>query len=192
MTERNASPGILPHIVDRWSPRSFDETAVPQTDLDLMFEAAGWAPSAYNYQPWKFLYAVRDDANWDRFMEPLIPFNQSWVKSAGALLYVVSDENMRQGEKSDPNHTHSFDAGAAWAMLALQATHMGYHTHGMSGVDFDKAREVLGVPVGYHINAAIAIGRKDSPEKLPEGLREGEVPSERKPVSEIAIAGNFR
>lgn len=191
MTERKASPGVVPLFLERWSPRSFDGSAMPQADLDLIFEAAGWAPSSFNYQPWRFLYAHNGDASWDSFLSLLIPFNASWAKNASVLIFVVSDRNMIAYGEEKPSHSHSFDAGAAWATMALQATAMGYHAHGMTGVDFDKAREVLGVPDNFRIEAAIAIGRKDAPEKLPEGLREREVQSDRKPLSEIAFAGNF-
>lgn len=192
MTERTTDPRILPLITERWSPRSFDGSAMPQADFDTILEAATQAPSAYNYQPWRFLYAHHDDANFASFLSALVPFNQSWAKDASVMLYIVTDELMRSDKGDNPNHSHSFDAGTAWAHLALQAHAMGYHTHGMTGVDFDKAREVLGVPEGYRIEAAIAIGTKDSADKLPDGLREREQPgSPRKPVSEVAAAGKF-
>jgi nitroreductase len=192
MTERSANPRVLPQIVKRWSPRAFDGNAIPQADLDVIFEAAGWAPSAYNYQPWRFLYASRtDEARFAAFLSALVPFNQSWADDAGALVYVVSDEYMRSSKGDNPNHSHSFDAGAAWAMLALQAQALGYITHGMSGVDFDKARQVLELPEGFRIEAAIAIGKHGDPASLPEALREREEPSPRKPVSEIAFGGPF-
>jgi len=190
MTTRTADPRVLPLIVDRWSPRAFDGTALPAQDLAVIFEAAGLAPSAFNYQPWRFLYAVPGDDNWAAFLDILVPFNQSWAKDAGALVFIVSDEAMRKDDGT-ANHSHSFDAGAAWATLALQATSMGYHTHGMTGIDFAKARDVLGVPEGWRVEAAVAIGRQDSPEKLPDSLREREVPSTRKPVGEVAVAGRF-
>ncbi len=193
MTNReNPHPKVHQLFVDRWSPRSFDESAIPEDDLQAIFAAAGLAPSAFNSQPWKFLYARRGDANWDRFLALLIPFNQSWAKDAGVLVFIVSDTKMRQGEKESDHYSHSFDAGAAWAQMALQATLLGYHAHGMTGVDFPRATEELGVPPGYRIEAAVAIGRRDHPDRLPEGLREREAPSGRKPIEEIAIAGNFR
>lgn len=183
---------VLPIIKERWSPRSFDATAIPQADLDTILSAAVRAPSAYNYQPWRFLYAHREDAaDFARFLEPLVPFNQSWAKEAAVLLYILSDETMVMGDQSNPNHSHSFDAGAAWAHLALQATALGYHAHGMTGVDFAKAREVLGVPEGFRIEAAVALGRRAPAERLPEGLREREVRSDRKPLAEVAFAGRF-
>jgi nitroreductase len=189
---RHAHPRIERLLVDRWSPRAFDESDIPDEDLAVIFEAAGWAPSSYNYQPWKFLYAKRGDANWERFLSILIPFNASWTKDASALVYIVSDTQMGEGADAKPSHTHSFDAGAAWANMALQATAMGYHTHGMIGLDLDAARRELKVPDRYRIEAAIAIGTQAPAEKLPEMLRQREVPSTRKPVSEIAFAGDFR
>ena len=108
MTERSeASPRVLEAIVDRWSPRSFDEGAVPQEDLDVIFEAAGWAPSAFNLQPWRFLYAHRGDANWERFLSLLIDFNQSWAKDASVLVFVVSDTLQRKDDgRTSANHSH--------------------------------------------------------------------------------------
>ena len=190
---RTASPRVLPIIVDRWSPRSFDAGALPQEDLDVIFEAAGLAASAYNYQPWRFLYAHHaDTALFAQFLEPLIEFNQGWAKDASVLLYVISDEVMVTEQGSNPNHSHSFDAGAAWANLALQAIALGYHTHGMTGVDYAKARQVLQVPDGFRVEAAIAIGTQAPADRLPEFLREREVPSERKPVADVAWSGTFR
>lgn len=191
MDTRNANPRVLPLMVDRWSPRAFDGSAIPQDDLDVILDAAGLAPSAFNYQPWRFLYSHRDDANWDLFLSLLVPFNASWAKEAGVLVFVVSDTLMRKGEDGNPNHSHSFDAGAAWALLALQATALGYHTHGMTGIDLASIPEALGIPVDFRVEAAIAIGTKGPADLLPEGLREREVPSGRKPVSAIAAAGGF-
>jgi len=193
MPERNeASARVENLIVQRWSPRSFDASDIPQEDLDVIFEAAGWAPSAFNIQPWTFLYAKRGDANWDRFLSLLVDFNQSWAKDASVLVFVVSSRMQGRGDKKSENHSHSFDAGSAWAMMALQATAMGYHAHGMTGVHFDKAGAELGIPEDHRLEAAVAIGRKGPVENLPEGLQEREAPSGRKALSEVAIAGNFR
>jgi nitroreductase len=189
---RQTHPKVHQVFVDRWSPRAFDESEIPEDDLEAIFAAAALAPSAFNYQPWTFLYARRGDENWDRFLSLLIPFNQSWAKDASVLVFIVSDTKMRKGEDANDNHSHSFDAGAAWAHMALQATLLGYHAHGMTGVDFDKARAELGVPADHRIEAAIAIGRRAAPERLPEPLREREVPSGRKPLQDVTIRGNFR
>lgn len=192
MTSRTAPPKVHPLFVERWSPRAFDESAIPEEDLEAILAAAGLAPSAFNYQPWKFLYARRGDANWERFLSLLVPFNASWAKDAGVLVFIVSDTKMHQGEEAQDFYSHSFDAGAAWAQMALQATLLGYHAHGMTGLEFDKARAELRLPDDIRLEAAVAIGRRDAPERLPEALREREVPSTRKALDEIAFAGNFR
>lgn len=190
-TGRAASPRIETLIVDRWSPRAFDGSEIPQEDLDVIFEAAGWAPSAYNAQPWTFLYARRGDANWDLFLAQLIDFNQSWAKDASALVFAVSDRLMRSDQGTSENHSHSFDVGAAWATAALQALAMGYHTHGMTGIRFGEAEQALGIPDDHRLEAAFVIGRQAPRDVLPDYLQEREVPSTRKPVGEIARAGRF-
>lgn len=191
MTGRIAHPRVEKLFVDRWSPRAFDGSEMPQEDIDVIFEAAGWAPSAYNVQPWTFLYARRGDANWDLLLSQLIDFNQSWAKDASALVYIVSDTLMRSEKGNSENHSHSFDAGAAWALAALQAQAMGYHTHGMTGLKFGEAEAALGIPADHRLEAAFVIGKAAGKEILPDFLQEREVPSNRKPVSEIAKPGKF-
>lgn len=191
MTGRIAHPKVEKLIVDRWSPRAFDESEIRQEDLDVIFEAAGWAPSAYNVQPWTFLYARRGDANWDLLLSQLIDFNQGWAKDASALVFVVSDRYMRSDKGNTENHSHSFDAGAAWALAALQAQALGYHTHGMTGLKFGEAEAALGIPEDHRLEAAFVIGKMAGKEKLQDFLQEREAPSNRKSVSEIARAGKF-
>lgn len=190
---RAVTRAVDPLFLERWSPRAFDSSPVPQADLDTIFDAARWAPSAFNYQPWRFLYAHRDSADWQRFLGVLLPFNQAWVQHAGALVFILSDTLMAAPGSTDfkPSHSHSFDAGAAWALLALQATRLGYHTHGMTGLDFDKARAELAVPERYRIEAAVAIGKQGDKSVLPEALQAREEPSDRKPIETFAQAGNF-
>lgn len=190
---RAVTRAVDPLFLERWSPRAFDGSAIPQADLDTLFDAARWAPSAFNYQPWRFLYAHRDSADWQRFLDVLFPFNQSWVQNAGAIVFILSDTLMAAPGSDDfkPSHSHSFDAGAAWALLALQATRLGYHTHGMTGVDFDKARAELAVPDRFRLEAAVAIGRQGDKSVLPEALQAREAPSDRKPIEDVAFAGNF-
>jgi nitroreductase len=177
----------------RWSPRAFDGATLDESEVLRLIEAARWAPSAFNAQPWRFLYALRGGPDWDRFLDLLIPFNRSWAESASALIFVLSDRQMlnEEGTPKSQSHSHSFDAGAAWGMLALQATLDGLHTHGMTGIDFDKAVVELGVPEGFRIEAAIAVGRIGNPGILPEGLRQREIPSGRLALSEVAFAGSF-
>jgi len=191
-TGRDAHPRIEKLIVERWSPRAFDGSAIPQEDLDVILEAAGWAPSAYNVQPWTFLYARNGDANWDLLLSQLIDFNKGWAKDASAIVYVVSARTSTGPDgKTSPNHSHSFDAGSAWAMATIQALAMGYHTHAMTGIKFGEAEAALGIPDDHRLEAAFVIGRQAAKETLPEFLQEKEAPSGRKPLSEIAKAGKF-
>ena len=192
MTGRTAHPKIEKLIVERWSPRAFEAAEIPQEDLDVIFEAAGWAPSAYNVQPWTFLYAKKGDANWDLLLSQLIDFNQGWAQAASALVYVVSAKNsVGPDGNAAPNHSHSFDAGAAWMLAAIQAQALGYHTHGMTGIKFGEAEKALGIPDDHRLEAAFVIGKIGAKESLPEFLQEREVVTARKPVSEIAKAGKF-
>jgi nitroreductase len=185
---------VDPLLLERWSPRAFDGSAMPQADLDTLFDAARWAPSASNYQPWRFLYAHRDSADWERFLGLLVPGNSVWAQHASVLMLILSDTLTAGPGSTDykPLHSHSFDAGAAWMALALQATRMGYRTHAMAGVDFDRARIELAVPDRFRLEAAVAIGRQADKAILPEALQAREMPSGRKPIEDFAFAGNFR
>ncbi len=190
---RQADHPVDPLFLERWSPRAFDASEMPEEDLLTLFEAARWAPSAFNSQPWRFLYARRGEAEWERFLALLIPWNQSWAQSASVLVYILSDILPFTDKAGEPatSHTHSYDSGAAWACFALQATRLGYQAHGMSGVDFERAREELGVPERYRIEAAAVVGRMGDPGTLPEKLRGRETPSGRKKVGEFAFRGSF-
>jgi nitroreductase len=194
MSPRQADHPIDSLFLERWSPRAFDGSDVPDDDLLAIFEAARWAPSAFNSQPWRFLYAKRGGADWARFLSLLIPWNQGWAQSASLLVYILSDSlPFTDKETGAPasSHTHSFDTGAAWASLALQATRMGYHAHGMSGIQHERARAELAIPDRYRLEAACAIGRIGDPALLDEKLRAREHPSGRKPQAEFVHAGNF-
>lgn len=180
-------------FVKRWSPRAFEPQSMPPDVLFSILEAARWAPSAYNIQPWRFIYALRDDARWEDFLALLDPFNARWARNASALLFLVSDTLLPTDEAGSvrPSQTHSFDAGAAWAHLALQATAMGYQAHAMAGIRFDEVRQRLSVPDKYQVEIAIAIGRQADPSDLPFELRKREKPSSRRPLQEIAFPERF-
>ena len=192
-TERTPDHPIEPIFTDRWSPRAFEQTSMPESDLLTILEAARWAPSAFNVQPWRFLYSRRDDVHWHTYLSLLDPFNASWAQNASALVFVLSD-TLVSGDGSRPDklsRTHSFDAGAAWAQLALQATSMGYQAHAMAGIRFDLTQKNLVVPERYQIEIAVAIGQRADPTVLPEDLQDREQPSQRLSVHEIAFAGVF-
>lgn len=191
---RTADHPINPLFLDRWSPRAYDGEPVPAADLMTMLEAARWAPSSYNSQPWRFLYAIKDGPHWQQFLGLLNEGNRAWCKDAGALLVLVSKSTMqvpgREGEV--PSHSHSHDAGCAWGCFALQAAMMGYHAHGMVGFDRERAFRDLGVPIGYRVEQMIAVGRRGDPAALPEALRAREQPNARRPLAETAMEGGFR
>jgi nitroreductase len=180
-------------FLERWSPRAYTEEEIPEADLFSMFEAARWAPSSYNSQPWVFLYALRSSPNWDKFLGLLVEFNQGWAKRAGALIIIASNLLMLPpgAEKPVPSHSHSFDTGAAWSAFALQGMKLGWHAHGMAGFDVPRAFTEMNLPAGYRVEAAAAVGRLADKSILPEFLRAREVPSQRKPIAEFAFEGSF-
>ena len=173
----------------RWSPRAMSGEAVSPEELMTLFEAARWAPSSYNSQPWRFLYARQGTPHWAPFFSLLIEFNQSWTKDAGALVLMISRTHF--AHNNQPSPTHGFDAGAAWGNLALQGSLMGLVVHGMAGFDAARARTLLNIPEEYAVQAMAAIGRPGPVERLPEALRAREVPSGRSPLAEIVREGGF-
>jgi nitroreductase len=190
---RTADHEIEPLFLQRWSPRAFTGEAMPQAELMRIFEAARWAPSSYNSQPWRYLYAHRDTPHWETFLGFLNEFNRSWASRAAVMIVAVSKSTMRPpgAEHDIPSHSHSFDAGAAWAQLALQATAIGWHAHAMVGFDIPKAFAELNVPDGYRVEAAIVLGRQGDKAILPEMLQQREAPSGRDPVPSFALEGGF-
>ncbi len=193
MNQRVADYPIDQLFLDRWSPRAFTGESIPEAELFSLLEAARWAPSSYNSQPWRFLYARRDTPHWERFLKLLIEFNRSWAQHAAALLFVVSKSTLLPPGKDTeiPSHSHSFDAGSAFACLSLQAARSGWAAHGMVGADFDQAFADLRVPQGYRVEAAVAIGRRGDPSILPEPMRAREQPNGRMKLAEIAFEGGF-
>lgn len=190
---RAPAHAIDPLFTERWSPRSFTGEELPVETLMTMLEAARWSPSSYNSQPWRFLWARRGTPHFDSFLSLLVPGNQAWCKDASALVFIASSKTMSVPGKDEPqpSRTHSFDAGAAWMALSLQALKMGWHTHGMIGLDYDAAEKTLRVPGGFHLDMGLAIGRRDEPAKLSESLQKREAPSDRKPLAETAFEGGF-
>ena len=193
-TPRMADHEIAPVFLERWSPRAFSGEAIPAPVLMQMFEAVRWAPSSYNSQPWRLVYALRDTPNWARFLDLLIPFNRSWAENAGALVLFVSKSTLLPPGKTEeiPSVSHSFDCGAGWASFALQAQMLGYHAHGMVGFDMDTAFAELHVPVGHRVEMMAAVGRRADPSTLSEQARARELPNGREKVEAFAFEGGFR
>ncbi|WP_395666635.1 nitroreductase family protein [Methylocella sp.] len=199
MTASNEFPRDAHHPVDRlfverWSPRAFSDAEIPQQDLDVMFEAARWAPSSYNSQPWRFFYARRGTEGFARLLGLLSPNNQQWAQRAGALLVLASQKSFTPPDKPGrtESRSHSFDAGAAWAQFALQAHLLGYATHAMGGFDVERARVDLAMPEDFRPEIAIAVGRRGDPATLPDALRAREAPNARKPQAAFVFEGSYK
>lgn len=190
---RTAEHKIETIFLDRWSPRGYDSSVMPDNDLDALFEAARWAPSGSNQQPWNFVYAKRESGDWASFQDCLMDGNKRWAQNASVLMFVISRKfGLSSSGERRAHGSHSFDTGAAWMALALQAREMGYYAHGMGGIHKDKITELLGLNTDdYAIEAAVAVGKLAPVETLPEDLAAREVPSQRKPISEFVFAGKF-
>jgi len=175
-------------FLKRYSPRAMSGEKVSEKELMTLFEAARWAPSSSNIQPWRFIYAMRDTQEFENLFSLLIQFNKDWCVRASVLVVTISKKTTDSGRE---NATHSFSAGSAWQNLALQASEMNLIAHGMSGFDYEMARKKLGVPDDYTVEMMIAIGKHGKIEDLPESLRPRETPSDRKPLKEIVFKGKF-
>ena len=172
-------------FINRWSPRAMSGDPVSKDELMSLFEAARWAPSSFNNQSWRFLYSLKDSESWDTYFNLLLEGNKTWVKNAGALVVILSKTTFDYNGK--PAKTHAFDSGAAWQNFALQGSINGLVNHGMQGFDYERAKSELQIPGEYEIQAMAAIGKPGDPDDLPEALREKDIPSGRKNVSEIAL-----
>ena len=188
-----ASTDVVLHelIRNRWSPRAFAEKGVPPEVLRSLFEAARWAPSSNNEQPWAYLVATKDDAEeFAKMLDVLVEFNSNWAKHAPVLaLSIVHLKTQREGK---PNRVALHDVGSASAQLTFEANARGLQVHQMAGFDAAKARQVFAIPADWEPVAAIAIGYPGNPESLPDKLRERELaPRTRKPLSEFVMTGSW-
>lgn len=189
--ERRADHDIDPALTARWSRRAFGEATISPRELSRLFEAARWAPSARNLQPWRFLYALRDDEAWPLFLDLIYERNRIWAQHSAAVVAIVSKRTVDEEVGPRPNPTHAFDVGAAWAHLALQAHRDGWNTRAMGGFDRERAPGVLHVPNDHEIHALIAVGAPGDDGLLPDHLRALERPTPRRPVATFAHHGLF-
>ncbi len=175
----------------RWSPRAFSSRAVSNEDLKIILEAARWAASSYNEQPWRFFVATKSDVEaYEKLLQLLLPANQSWAKTAPVLIVMAAKRTF--SHNGSPNYYALHDAGQALAHLFLQATALGLHAHGMAGFDRERARQDLRLPDDYDLAAAVALGYLGSPDELNEQQRQMETaPRHRKPLKEIVFGANW-
>jgi nitroreductase len=176
-------------FISRWSPRAMSGEEIDEATLKTLFEAARWAPSSNNNQPWRFIYACRNTPYWNTLFGLMNEGNQIWAKNAAVLIVVISKTTFDSGK---PARTHSYDTGAAWVSLALQGSLKNLVIHGMQGFDYDRAKKELQVPDDYSVEAMIAVGRHGKKEDLPDYQQEREFPSSRKSIAEIAMEGIFK
>lgn len=172
----------------RWSPRAMSGESLTYNELFTLFEAARWAPSSFNNQPWRFIFAKKGTPHWKRFLDLLTENNRKWACNAGALAIIASKTTFDATGKL--SRTHSFDTGSAWENLALQATAMqNIVVHPIEGFDYEQAAKVTNIPPELHIEAMIVIGRPGDSSKLPEDLQQSEQPNERKMLQQIVFEG---
>ncbi|MEI6315428.1 MAG: nitroreductase family protein [Syntrophus sp. (in: bacteria)] len=185
---RKADHPIDNIFLDRWSPRAMSGEEIPEAELMSLFEAARWAPSANNNQPWRILYSRRNTEHWPLFFNLLTDSNKIWAGNSSVLLVIVSKNTFNNGK---PSQTHSYDAGAAWENLALQGSFSGYVVHGMQGFDYELARSSLNIPDGFTIEAMAAIGIPGNKDDLPDYLKERESPNDRRKLTDTVCEGSW-
>jgi len=180
--------GVLPVILHRWSARAFSAREVSSEDLRRVFEAARWAASSSNEQPWRYLVGLRGTPTHEKIYESLAGFNRDWAGKAPVLILGLAASHFSRN--GSPNHYAVYDLGAASSYLTLQAAALGLTTHQMAGFDRDKARQLFEIPEGYNFGTVIALGYQDEPEALghEELIKREITPRERKPLSEIVFS----
>jgi nitroreductase len=173
----------------RFSPRALSGEVLKEETILTVLEAARFAPSAFNEQPWRFIYSLQNDKAWQDIFNCLVDFNKSWAMKSAALIIILAKNNFSHNNKN--NQTAQFDTGAAWQNLALQARALGLVAHGMSGFDYDKIKESFKISDDYTVIAIVALGLPGDINDLSEELREKEKPSNRHEVEKISSRDSF-
>ena len=184
-------PDIHELLRSRWSPYAFAPAALPDDAALRLLEAARWAPSSYNEQPWAFIVAAREDsAEFEALLSCLVPANQAWARNAGLLLLTVASLKFRHNSR--PNRHAWHDVGLAVAQLTVQATAMGLRVHQMAGIDAERAREQYEIPESWEPVTAVAVGRPGRPESLPAEVAARDAERRpRKALEEFVFAEAF-
>ncbi len=180
---RTSDLEIAPVFTDRWSPRAFAVGTIDEATLMSCFEAARWAPSVSNDQPWRFAYVLPGQQNWERCMAALAPEDQSWAYRGAAFVAFAS--------RAEGEALASFDTGAAWMSFALQAALKGWHSRALAAVDHGALAGILRLPGGWRIEAVAVLGRIGDAAGLPPGMQADERPSARRSLADLVSAGGF-
>ncbi len=182
---------VLDVIKNRWSPRAFSDKPVPAEVMRSLFEAARWAPSSNNEQPWAYIVATKDDAeNFEKSLGALVEFNAGWAKKAPVLAIAVA--KLAFSKNNAPNRNAQYDVGAASLQLCIEATARGLVVHQMAGFDPETAKEAYNIPQGWEPVAAMAIGYPGDASSLPEPYQSREkAPRTRKPIREFVMSGEW-
>jgi len=178
-------------IRERWSPRAFADRSLEPGRLQSLLEAARWAPSCFNEQPWRFIVAERaDEEEFQSMVDCLTPLNQAWAKEAAVLILSVAAKTFERNDNANRHALH--DVGLSVMQLILQATADGLHAHQMAGFDSEQARRTYSIPEGFEPVAVVAIGYAGDPELLAEELRERELaPRSRRSQEEFVFRGTW-
>lgn len=180
--------GILPAILSRWSPRAYSDKPVSGEDLKRVFEAARWAASSSNEQPWRFLVGTKGSETYEKIGAALVPFNQQWALKAPVLILGIAKKKFAKNDS--PNGYAAHDLGQATAYLVLEATALGLQAHQMAGFDQAKAREAFGISEDYLLGSVTALGYQGDPASLTnENHRTSEeAKRNRKPLEEFVLS----
>lgn len=186
------NPNLHPLLAERWSPVAFSPEPIEPATLDLLMEAARWAPSCFNEQPWRYIYATIDDAEAHaELLSCLVPANQEWAKNAPFLAISVAKLTFTRSGKPNAHNWH--DVGQATMSLTVEAMAHGLFVHQMAGILPDRIRELYAIPADYEPVAGLAIGRHGDPTLLSQALQAREAgPRTRRPVSELFFPNRFQ
>jgi nitroreductase len=181
-SQRDPLDSVNEMFSKRWSPRAFTPTPVTDQQLQTVLEAARWSPSCFNAQPWQFITSTPETH--DQFLALLADLNQAWAKNASVIGFIVAEKNFAHNGNS--NTFASFDCGAAWMAMTLQAQQLGLYTHGMGGINYDEVYKTFNLDVETHqVVCGFALGSIGDVESLPEAFREKEKPTPRKALSDM-------
>jgi nitroreductase len=193
MSSRTPEYPVDPQFIGRWSPRAYTGKPMAASELMSLFEAARWAPSSSNTQPWRFVYGLAGSPGFEAMYATLAASNQAWARRASALIAVLSaTESIPAGAtQPKPSPQHAFDTGAAWMCLALQAEKLGWRTHAMGGIDREALRQALGVPAAFAVHCVVAVGEQGDAAMLDASQQAREAPNARQGLAAMVAEGRF-